>query len=266
MRAYIFTRSRPDSLIKVVPAWQAQQIPITLVVEPDEFGSTLALRDERLWTDTSILSLPLPNRGMGAARAFAVLHARSKGYKSVILSDDDIRPARFSDMGELLYEAARPGVLGVGAVHGLQDRFTSGAITANKGKVILCPGGWGFTLYALNVSNALSAGNFDPELDCFGEDAELARNGIARLRIPWRVHCGVWADYFSKRGDPGGFSAMFPDGTRAVRESACRAIIHERWPEYASAPDKAARMLWNKFLTKYIPDWKSRSAIHGGSL
>lgn len=266
MTVYIFTRGRTDRLLKSVPRWREQGLAVRLIVEPSEFAEHTKLRDDRLWDHVSVLSLPEANAGMGFARSFAVHHANHKGYKSIIVSDDDIRPAVGSDMSLLLEEARKPGVLGVGAVHSLHDRFTGGAITANKGNgVILCPGGWGFTLYGLNVINALHAGNFDTKLDAFGEDAELERQGISRLGIPWAVHCDVWADYFSKRGDPGGMSDLCPgDGERAARETACRKIIHERWPAFASAPEAKPRMAWQKFLNSFIPDWRARSAMHGG--
>ncbi len=90
------------------------------------------------------------------------------------------------------------------------------------------------------------------------------RQGIAQLGIPWLVHCGVKCDPIGVRYDPGGINSLINDGTRGLREIACRELIHRRWPDYTSAAAAKPRMRWQKMLDDYIPDWRSRSAIHGG--
>jgi hypothetical protein len=165
----------------------------------------------------------------------------------------------------LLAEAALPGVLGIGAVRSIHDHFTGGAISRNTG-VILCPGGWGFQLFGLNVRTALELGNFDPLLHSYGEDGELCRNGI-RAGIPWRAHCDVKCAPIGKRYAPGGISTRFrrPE-ERTAAERECLTIIHDRWPYYTNRPENPLRVAWQRMLDHYIPDWRERSAIHGGSL
>jgi hypothetical protein len=120
-------------------------------------------------------------------------------------------------------------------------------------------------LFALNLANTVYIGNFDSRLDCFGEDHELMRMGIAVSGFPWLVHCDVKCEAIGVRYDPGGLNSFISDGTRALREIECRKIIHERWPQYTSRPEARPRMLWQKMLNDYIPNWRELSAIHGGS-
>jgi hypothetical protein len=207
----------------------------------------------------------LASRGIGYARNYAVKHAKATNLEAIIMSDDDVHIHPNSDAYELIDAVLHPGVLGVGATRSLHDRFTNGAISANDG-VILCPGGWGFTIHGLNVKTAIECGNFNPALHSFGEDAELARQGIAK-GIPWRVHCGVQFVSLNKRLDPGGFSAKYHtlEG-RLAGELECRKIIHKRWPDYTSEPDKKPRVAWQRMLDDYVPGWRGASAIHGGDL
>lgn len=263
MTAYIMTRSRPGNLKKIVPRWLEQHIPVVLVTEPSEREHHLSLVNGQGWEDVTVINPP-QERGIGYKRQFSVEHAHSRRLRSIIMSDDDMQPANNSDMDLLLEEAQKPGVLGIGAARSLHDHFSGGATKNNDG-VILCPGGWGMQLFALNVRSALDAGNFDAALDCFGEDHELARNGIARLGLPWAVHCTVRCEPVGVRYDPGGINAFITDGTRPKREQACREIIYRRWPRYASVPDARPRMRWQKMLDDYIPGWREFSAMHGGS-
>jgi hypothetical protein len=182
----------------------------------------------------------------------------------MIMSDDDMRPTATTNMTRLLTAARKSNVIGIGATRSLHDRNSKGAISRNHGP-ILCPGGWGMQLFALNIKNTIEVGNFDSELDCFGEDAELERMGIATIGIPWLVHCDVKCEAIGVRYDPGGMNSFITDGTRALREIACRRIIHERWPMYTSAPERRPNMRWQKMLDDYITGWRELSAIHGGS-
>jgi hypothetical protein len=182
----------------------------------------------------------------------------------MIMSDDDMRPTATSNMKWLLEEARKSNVVGIGATRSLHDRNSKGAISRNHGP-ILCPGGWGMQLFALNVNNTIEVGNFDSALDCFGEDAELERMGIATIGIPWLVHCDVKCEAIGVRYDPGGMNSFITDGTRALREIECRRIIHERWPMYTSEPERRPNMRWQKMLDDYITGWRELSAIHGGS-
>jgi hypothetical protein len=264
MTVYIPTMSRYDNLRKIVPAWLKQNIPVRLVVEAAEFSAHSSFRDEQGWKGlVRVIPAPRDHLGIGYARGFCVTHARHSGLESIIMSDDDMRPV--SDAWPLLDYAENNGVLGIGAVRGIHDRFTGGAVSANRGP-ILCPGGWGFQLFALNVRTAIDVGNFDKRLHSYGEDGELCRQGIAR-GIPWLVHCDVKCAAIGKRYAPGGISARFARPEyRTDAERQCLAIIHDRWPAYTNRPDQPLRVAWQKMLNDYIPDWRERSAIHGGML
>jgi hypothetical protein len=261
MSVYIITRNRPGNLKKIVPRWLEQRMHVMLVVEQEEYDNHLSLIRGMYWHNVDVLAVS-GNRGVGRARQAAVEHASAVGIRTMIMSDDDLRPASESLMSLLLTEARRPGVLGIGATRGIHDRFSNG-ITTERDDVILCPGGWGMQLFGLNVPMTVKLGNFDPLLDCWGEDHELMRNGIAE-GIPWLVHCGVRCEPIGKRYDPGGLNAYVAEDDRPAREMVCKKLIHERWPLYTSAPDKKSRMQWQKMMNDCIPNWRAKSAIHGG--
>ena len=261
---YIPTLGRPENLRKVIPIWLEQEFTIRLVVERREYQQHMKLRKQEGWgTEVYVLPLPIAGRGIGYARNYIVKHAKNTALKSIIISDDDMYA--YGDAYKLIDEAAKPGVLGIGSTRSIHDRFTGGAVSKNTG-VILCPGGWGFQLFGLNVDTAIECGNFNTSLNVLGEDAELARHGIAR-GIPWRVHCDVKSVSIGKRYSPGGMNALYPILENRVKaERRCMEIIHMRWPEYTNAPDKKLRVAWQKMLDRYIPNWREASAIHGGSL
>jgi hypothetical protein len=263
---YIPTLSRLDLLERVVPFWLQQEMQVRLIVERHEYAAHQTLKKRMKWGgNVYILPLKLAGRGIGYARRECVLHAHATHLKSVIMSDDDMYPHPDTDVWELIDEAERPGVLGIGATRSLHDRFTNGAISRNHG-VILCPGGWGLQLFGLNIQEAISCGNFDHRLHTIGEDAELARQGIAR-GIPWLVHCDVKAVAAGKRYAPGGFSAKYKLlEARREAEKVCMEIIHRRWPDYTNPPEKPLRMMWQKMLSNYIPEWRDYSALHGGDI
>lgn len=266
MTVYIPTLDRVEMVQKTVPCWLEQEMPVRLVVERREYHAYNNLKNQMKWgKHVYVLPLPLAGRGMGYARKYIVTHARNTALDSIIIADDDHKPDINSDMWDLIDEAAKPGVLGVGGVRPLNDRNTGGFLSKHNG-VILCPGGWGFTIYGLNIQTALDLGNFNPLLHTLGEDSELARQGIAR-GIPWRVHCNVWFKSANRRYDPGGFASKWHTlEARKLAEQECMAIIHKRWPDYTNTPDKPLRVAWQRMLDDYIPNWRDASAIHGGDL
>ena len=265
MTVYIPTRGRISNLVKIVPRWLDKDFHVVLVIEKSEYRTHRELVSSKGWdSDVEIISPIGAERGIGHARKTAVINAALRGFRSIIMSDDDMRPSLHSNMEELLYEAKNPAVLGIGAVRTLHDRF-SGGVTSKHNDVILCPGGWGMQLFALNVETTSLVGNFDSRLDCWGEDHELMRNGIA-AGIPWLVHCGVKCEAIGKRYAPGGLNTFIADGNRAMRERRCREIINKRWPKYTSHPEMKSRVRWQKMMDDYIPNWREKSAIHGGKL
>lgn len=263
---YIPTLGRMDMLRKTVPAWMKQGIPIRLVVPKVQYADHVALRDNQKWNGVSVVALPSGTYGLGETRQFILHHADTFNFPAVIISDDDHRPRAGTSMWDLLAAALDPTALGVGASRPLTDRFNGGALIRNRG-IIMCPGGWGFTVFGLNVRNAVRIGGFDPEIRFFGEDAELARNGIAH-GLFWRASCDVWIEQLNVRNAPGGISAVFggDPSKRAAAELEDRTYIHGLWPEYVSRPDQKPRMAWGRMLDDYVPGWRARSALHGGSL
>ena len=265
MTVYIPTVGRWGNIRKIVPRWLNANMSVRLVVDPDEVDLGLAVRKQESWDDVRVYAPDV--KGIGAIRRTIVSHAQRRGLSAIILAEDDVMPDKASDFHELLDWAERPDVLGIGATRPIHDRFTGGAISRNSG-AILCPGGWGFVCFGLNVENALKAGNYDKRLHTIGDDAELARQGISKLRIPWLAHCDVRWTSLGTRYSPGGIARQFREDLdrRAAAERECFRIIHDMWPAYTNSPDKPLRMAWAKFLDHYLPGWKARSAIHNGDL
>jgi hypothetical protein len=263
---YIPTLGRPDNLKAIVPSWIEQRIQVRLVVERYEYQEHIKLVRGMGWgKNVIVLSQPLSGRGIGYARNFCIKHAKDTGQSAIIMAEDDLRPAKDSDMVLLLDEVDKPYVLGCGAVRPIHDRFTGGAISKTHG-AILCPGGWGFQIFAINVETALRLGNFDAKLHTLGEDLVMAMLGV-EAGIPWRVHCDVKMTATGTRYAPGGINVRFssPEQRRAA-EIECWAVMYKRWHDYLSLPEKKPRVSWQKLYNTYIPEWKEYSALHGGSL
>jgi hypothetical protein len=267
MTVYIATRGRQGNIRRIVPKWLDSGQPVRLFTEDEETDTLLAMIKQEEWGSNVRVSSTGKARGIGAIRNRMVRHAARHDELSIILAEDDASPHVDSDWEELLRIAALPDVLGIGATRPLHDRFSHG-FTAQKHGPILCPGGWGFVLHGLNVPNAIRAGNYDPKLHTIGDDAELARNGIAQLGIPWLVHCDVRWDSLGTRYAAGGINARFAEDldARAAAERQCFAIIHERWPAYTNEPGRPLRVQWQKMLDDYLPEWRKSSAMHGGRL
>jgi len=263
MAVYIPTLNRLAALERTVPAWLDADVPVMLVVDPSELRRHVRFRNEQGWQGyVRIARVPRNGMGIGYKRRYIVQHAYDMCWDSIIMSDDDHKPRPGSPVEELLHVAARDDVLGIGATIQIYARFTAGAINRLSGP-ILWPGGAGFSVYGLNIENALKVGSYDAALHSFGEDAELRRQGIVN-GLPWRVHADVWCDAINQRNSPGGFMAKY-DGDMAARTAAerqCRELIYERWPQYVSPPSKPPRMAWQRMLTDYIPDWRAHSALH----
>lgn len=262
MAVYIVSRKRHDNLRKIVPRWIGQDIPVILFVDKNEHNEHDRLVKAERWRGIRVVSPWLSDQGIGYVRRTAVIHAKRAGLKSMIMCDDDMRPSVGSDMKKLLAAAENENHLGVGAVRSLHSWYSKGATGRHNG-LMLCPGGWGMQLYALNVENAVEIGNFDERLDCFGEDHELMRCGI-EAGFPWLVHTGVKCESIGSRYRPGGIDDL-TGADRPRREIECRRIIHDMWPDYTSDPESRPRMSWAKMMDYYMPGWRAKSAIHGGA-
>jgi hypothetical protein len=254
-------------LQKTVPQWIAQDMPIRLVVEKQEYREHARLVREMRWGEqVSIVQLPLSHKGLGYARMYCVEHASKSGLDAFIMCNDDCYVKPNSDAWLLIEEAEKSTTLGIGAMRPLLNLFTGGAISRNHGP-ILCPGSWGLFVWGLNVNKAIEFGNYDPNLHTYAEDVDLLFEGV-KHGIPWQIHCDVEYVSVNKRYDNGGFEAVYRNNmeARLAAERKCMDIMRERWPDYVNRPDKPVRFSWQKILNDYIPDWKKASAIHGGSL
>jgi len=262
---YIPTRARHDNLRKVMPRWLASmKAPVILVIDRSETAATKALIAAEGWERVEYVAVK-NNSGIGNVRHQAVADAAKRGYKSIIMSDDDLRPAEYAPMNVLLRYARRGGVLGIGATRSYHDLLSNGWTSQHDGPM-LCPSGWGLQTFGLNIENAVKVGNFDTRLTCFGEDAELMRCGLAH-GFPWLVHCGVTVEPIGKRYDPGGLATLTGDpAARTVQEQTCQYLIHQRWPGFTSRPPKPSRVAWQKMYDTYIPNWREKSLMHGGNL
>lgn len=264
---YIFTKDRLELLRKVVPRWLEVAPFSTEIYLVADRSEAPVLRKNFSLIGVTILGLPRDNAGIGYARDYALRHAQRVGYRSILMSDDDVWPRPGADIQELLRLARLKKYLGIGMTHSYHDLLSDGATKDPANGLIFCPGGWGFNMFALNVHNAIKVGGFDPRLTCFGEDAELMRNGIAN-GFPWLVHCGIKFSQLGKRGEPGGIASLTGgiSDVRMQQEQKCQFIINDRWPDFTTRPPKQSRMSWLKFYDHYMPDWRKKSFIHLGSL
>lgn len=263
--AYMPTLGRLANIRAIVPYWIEQMDQVRLVVERYEYNDHAKLKREMGWGEkVVIINQPLSGRGIAYVRNFIVKHAKESGQRSIIIAEDDTKPVKGSDFVMLLEEADKPDVVGVGATRSLHDRFTGGAISKLSG-AILCPGGWGFQCFSVNVDTVLELGNYNIKLHTIADDAEMAMRGI-EAGMPWRVHCDVRMTS-GNRYDAGGINTRFSNREqRAAAERECWAIMHKRWPDIVAPPEKKVRVAWQKFYDRYIPEWREYSALHGGSL
>jgi hypothetical protein len=271
MTVYVPTLGRVEQVREqIIPAWLDQEMPIKIVTKGNEVDTYLKIRREDFRGENiSIIGQPASVRGIGAVKRMIVNNAKRKNLSSIIIAEDDAVPNYDSNWCDLLDACERPDVIGIAGARAIHDFYTGGALRANQGTdqpVILYPGA-AYVCYGLNIKNALAAGNYDAALHTCQDDAELPRQAIAKLGLPWMMHCDVWWHSLNKRYAPGGVNAEHADlAARQAAEDECRAIVHERWPKYMSPPGKKERMQWKRMLDDFIPDWKDRSAMHGGSL
>lgn len=282
---YIISRGRPGNLRRLLPYWHANDFEVCIVVDPrDRQDYTYsAMR----WSGGDLrIICPIANDlGLGYARMFAVLHAASNGLDAIVMSDDDIVPASNTNAHLLIESARATGALGVGArvpwhdfsFKGLLQKHCDGIALGDLKEPILCPSGVAFRLFGIHVPTALEH-NFDPNFDVQNEDGEYMRCGIA-AGTPWMMDPRVEAVSVGGRFMTGGVRNALgldevmpdtPEERRALvpthpRVLACHKLAHEHWPEFVSPPDRPLRTQWAKMYDRYIPGWRKRSALHGGS-
>jgi hypothetical protein len=259
---YISTRGRPGNIRKVTPVWRSMGFNIVLTVEPQEVDLYAASVD---WVhyprETKIQPLPKANQGLAYSRHHALIHAASYGLESIIVADDDIKPAW--GMATLVEDASHSKVLGITARYSYHDLALGGRIKKFDG-VILQPCGM-FRMVALNVDNVMKLGNYDPAADnC--EDADLMLNGIQH-GFPWMVDLDSKALSMGKRHEPGGSLDYLNYIGRSVQDhTRWKPSLENKYPEVVGNFKGTTRVFWRKAYDMYMPGWKKYSALHGGDI
>ena len=286
MDIYILSRGRAATTAKLSKSWSDKGFEPTVVVDSDD----AQIEDYANSTSGRIVV----NRfaGIGGARATAIVDAVEQGRKSILMSDDDIKPTH-GDYRELLRITEGPKVLGIGAKVEYHDFAMKGTLERTFGAadrienlfsdVILCPIGCAFRLFSINIDNAqkLSGGTgFDTDFSHHNEDCEFMRQGIAELKLPWLLAPQHRAASMWGRHRPGGVAdslEIYGDDPKEVGERIKHSdkvieinnLAHSRWPKYVSPPKDGKcnfRTSWRKMMDDHIPGWKEASAAHGGEI
>lgn len=297
---YIISRGRPGNVVKLKKRWAAIDFDdneIVLVVDSDD--SWIA-EYERLAGPGNLVFNRY--RGVGGARATAVEHAAENGFRSIIMSDDDIAPAgpntgSANGYRELLDIAQHPNALGVGAyvdyhsfalrghldrlcIPGKKDGYSGyDRVLAVGNEGFICPTGIAFRMFGINIANAVKlcgGSGFDSALWCQNEDGEFMRQGIGLLGIPWLLYPQAKAGSIGARYASGGVvdSLGLSESESGDAEAVAKhdevqrvwAEVHRRWPSYVNSPASEVRGIktsWSRMMDKFIPDWREYSALHG---
>lgn len=265
---FIPSRGRALNARKLADSWVQAGIIPHFVVEPDE-APTYASKVQ----DIQVHPLPIRNGGIGFSRNHCVNLAASFGHKSMILADDDIKPAKnYSNMVGFAEAAKYKKVLGITARYGYHD-LCLGPKIRGRNDLILLPTGT-FRLVALNVDNVLDLGNYDHTLD-YAEDCDLFLRGL-KEGYPWMIHLGTRTGSIGTRYQPGGMLDYAVAGCATGLDGmkpAWHRELHNQYPDVTNAhTEKCAgkqnciRVAWRKAYDKYMPEWKEYSALHGGDL
>jgi hypothetical protein len=251
---YIHTRDRLTFLEQTLPKWPEvtpESTLINLVVEPNEvrkhqrFLSKLGLEDR-----IGVIAIDGKNLGMGNSRNVAFHDALAKGHESFITTDDDLFPK--DDPTILLDTATMDTVLGVGCYFSMYGLLLK--IKPNTGLYKIGVG-LGFRCFAMNTALLDEVGGFPVEFKGY-DDHEIARIGISKLGIPWRMDSDMSCHSVAKIGDPGGMTSL-PGYARVVdRKHTAHVLTHKNWPGFVSDPAKCDpdsgrctyTMQWKKFL------------------
>lgn len=280
---YIPSRGRSKNVAKLLRAWFIDRnhgLRVRFVVEHADFNDycdAISVIESQLPDNTrvGVSTLPASNQGVGYARNYTLKLAASRGEKSIILSDDDIRPDAKSDWIRFWALAAADDVLGITARYSYHD-LALGPGIKDKSGLILLPSGT-FRLIALNVKNVMDLGNYDPELTCLYEDGDLMLRGI-EAGYPWLIDLGTKANSMGSRYAAGGLSDYFGEdhwaGDRHEAERACHLYLRSKHPKYVNDPPadgevtrgNGVRVRWQKCYDDNIADWRTLSDLHGGSL
>jgi len=261
---YIPSKERWRLLNRSVNDWHALGQEVTAVIEPQY---RKVMKEWYHCQADRVLYLPRNDRGIAFARQQVLLHAKDHNFKSIIMADDDqmLTIQEEGSIKRLFKLAERRDVVGIGTYRSLMGLYLGGTEMNEAGQngmegLFLHRGSIGYQIFAVNVKNALRSGGFDPRLGAI-EDAELCRNGMNVLGLPWYIYTGVKrTNLLSKDGDDaeGGINAL--PIARYVMYWQSHHIIYKRWPEYISEPlptatvdaKKRYRMAWKKMWNDYI--------------
>ena len=205
------------------------------------------------------------NQPMGTIRNIAIHDAAKRGYRSILLMDDDHSIRKGSDILGMLKFAERKDVVGVGAwksIYGMfyvdkrggLDRPTKLKIAAEKFKrqAFLTVSGNCFGVFALNIKDPL---DFNPALNVL-EDAELEMRTVG-LGIPWYIYGGVHAISNANRYTAGGLDDH--PVSRQTSLTIARNHMLKHWGEYVTlqSTDGRYRTKWAKLANDFL-DIKTR--------
>lgn len=270
---YIPTRGRLKNVTKLLDLWDQESFFVVLVVEEHEAEDHRKLVHEmKMDPYAAVIVPPYGVEGIGPIRKWIVEHAASCGLKSIILSDDDIKPGKDSNMKELWEQAQHYKVLGITARYSYHD-FSLGPEIKYRDDLILMPNGT-FRIIGLNIMNALAIGNYDPHLICVQEDGELMMRGVQN-GFPWLIHLGTKTGSIHGRYQPGGIADFMGSMTERFRiQRQCHIYLNEKHPDYVNKPKpdddlsqkNGVRISWRKLYNDWLPEWKTWSALHGGDI
>jgi hypothetical protein len=256
---YIPTRDRTRYLIRAIRAVhealaaQDATVPVHVTTARQfqrETGeaitrSRLALpmwRDGREWSE--------PAKGIGYARDLCVRHANARGYKAIVMIDDD--QVIKGDLMGLLAAASRDDVVGIGAwesIHGLFSRGTAMAENYREPGIWLHNGSLGYHCFGLNVGNVQYVGGFDPKLR-MAEDVELARYAYKGMNVPWYIYTGISTNGMLRQNPGPEFGGVSMDDRSAESWARVHQAFFDRWGErYISRPPAKYRCRWRNFIT-----------------
>jgi hypothetical protein len=249
---YIPTKNRPDVLKKVLPYWEEYNIPIYLVTEGQY---SYQMKD----LGHPVVLLRRPDKGLGYARKWILKHAEHQGFKSIVMSDDDHKPA--GDVHAMIQFATRRDVVGVGmwkSIYGLllgRETALYAAAKKKKQAAFLTTGSVGYGVFAVNVKNVAKVGGFDERM-VWAEDVPVCRFGMAQLGIPWYIYTGAWVKGEIKSNSGGQFSFDLQE----IRDTA-QKIQQKQWPDYMTyspRPERRVgharnyRFAWKRFYCDTI--------------
>lgn len=253
---YIPSRARVHLLEKTRKHWQEQDCQVHVVIDKNN-------RDFRDYTkfitavedNFNLLVMEEKNIGMGAIRQTILGHAADHNLESFVMADDDsfLRRGTVEALAKIVL---MEDVIGVGASSSFHGLMIGNEVLKTRASWPIA-GGYGHILVAINVSEALACGGYDPELTAWGEDTELQRKGIGQ-GIPWYYTTVVEMGSVAKRYSPGGLADQYRGHRRKTQERKCHQFIYDRWPDYISKPELGRfRCSWKRIMADYCAGYES---------